>query len=68
MAHRKVFEVINNSFLKSRIKGYFCLCSNPYNERKYGNSSGETHFGYQTVKESEKAEKGIYIYLNYFSV
>lgn len=53
----KIVEVINNNFLRNYGKRYFCKYSNLFCEKNYGNTSGETHFGFQTVKESEKAEK-----------
>ncbi|KAJ9587315.1 hypothetical protein L9F63_019171, partial [Diploptera punctata] len=47
-----VFKMCKEMALKNKL---FEVINN--NFRKYGNSSGETHFGFQTVKESEKTEK-----------
>lgn len=57
---KSMLEVIKTKVLHDYGKRSLCTISKRISEVKHkGVSSKETHFGFETVKESEKGEKGM---------
>jgi hypothetical protein len=57
---RNILEVIKTKIIPNYGKRGFHTISKTFSKIKHeGASSKETHFGFETVKESEKAEKGM---------
>jgi hypothetical protein len=51
---------VKTKVISNHIKRCFHTVSERFSEMKHnGNTSKSTHFGFETVKESEKAEKGM---------
>jgi hypothetical protein len=58
--HKRAMQVIKTKLIHDYGKRSFRTVSKKFSEIKHeGVSSKETHFGFETVKESEKAEKGM---------
>jgi len=57
---KNIFEVIKTKNIYNYGKRSFCTVLKEFSEIKHGEgASMETHFGFETVKETEKAEKGM---------
>ncbi|PSN38104.1 2-methoxy-6-polyprenyl-1, partial [Blattella germanica] len=61
---KKILEVINTNVINFCGKRHFYTAINVFSQNRQEDTSRETHFGFETVKEDEKAEKVYSVFEN----